>query len=550
MINEKDSAILTPKEEIKKRVDTPGEINTQKCSILEGRGGDPLVGKFPGEIGLLKKGAHIYLMGICGTAMASLASLLKDRGFKVTGSDRNVYPPMSTFLEQKGIPIFDGYRPENLDSQPDYVVVGNVISKHFPEAQALLERQIPFGSLPQTMGDLIIEDRHSVVVCGTHGKTTTTSLAAWTAACAGLAPGFMIGGIAKNFGTSAKNPEGSWFVIEGDEYDSAFFAKVPKFTFYKPQSAILTSIEFDHADIYPDMQGIFQAFQPLLSLLPKDGLLVYNGEDPNIAKLLQGQKGKKWAAENGAVCPNAHESHGGEPLGSASGFKAVSYGRCEGAWTLGAVEPVKEGLRFVVKYQGQKESEHFLPMFGEYNALNALSVYALYKELGVDVDWDKSFGQFQGIKRRQELLGSPGGVQVIEDFAHHPTAVGATLQSFKRRLQHLGGKGRLLALFEPRSATSRRNYFQDEYAEALAFADSVYVAKPFDAKELGDQALDIDQLVLDLKGRGVSARGFLKVEEILEELGGEAMPGDTLVIMSNGGFQQVYQKILNQLQSR
>jgi len=475
---------------------------------------------FKFDFNQLKKGSHIYLMGICGTAMASLASLLKDRGFKVTGSDRNVYPPMSTFLKDKGISISEGYRPENLDRNPDFVVVGNVISRHFPEAQALLERKIPFGSLPQTMGDLIIENRHSVVVCGTHGKTTTTSLSTWAAECAGLNPGFLIGGIAKNFGTSARNPEKNWFVIEGDEYDSAFFAKVPKFTFYKPQSAILTSIEFDHADIYPNMEAIFDAFDPLAQLIPKDGHLIYNGNDENVKKIAK-----------------------------QSRCTLVSYGMNDCDWSLEKVAPVQGGLEFSVSYKGKTESQHFLPMFGEYNALNALGVYALFRELSINVPWENAFGKFQGIKRRQELLGTPGGVQVIEDFAHHPTAVHGTLQSFKRRLEKQNKGGRLFAFFEPRSATSRRNYFQKEYTEALALADHVYVAKPFDHEKLGDQAMDVDEMAKDLSAVNVKATAFVDVEEVFDSLAGEARTGDVVVIMSNGGFQGIYQKIFPVLET-
>jgi len=455
----------------------------------------------------LKPGCHIHLMGVCGTAMASLAVLLKERGFQITGSDQNVYPPMSTFLEQKGVTIMEGYRPENLHPRPDFVVVGNVISSHFPEAKALMEMGIPYGSLPETMGDFVIEDRHSVVVCGTHGKTTTTSMASWVAEQAELQPGFLIGGLAKNFGTSFQNPKGEWFVIEGDEYDSAFFSKVPKFTYYKPKTAILTSVEFDHADIYPNMDGILKAFQSLMTTLDPEGLLLYNAEDRNIAKLLPSYPGR-----------------------------TVSYGWSVGDWSLENLEMDRKGMSFQVNYKNRGQERIQLPMFGSYNALNALAVYALAKTLDWKVDLRSAFQNFQGIRRRQEVIGEPQGRLIIEDFAHHPTAVSGTLQSF----QKIKGQGRVVAIFEPRSATSRRNYFQDQYQKALSFADTAYVCRPYDRESLGDEAMDVDALCKGLE----DGHAFEKVEDILGPIRENTRPGDIIVIMSNGGFQGIYEKIL------
>lgn len=464
----------------------------------------------------LKPGDHIHLMGICGTAMASLAGILKERGFRITGSDQNVYPPMSTFLENMGISIMEGYRKENLEPAPDFVVVGNVISRHYEEAEALLKTSIPYASLPETLGDFVIEDRHSMVVAGTHGKTTTTSMLAWLCHSAGLKPGFLIGGIANNFEKSFQNPDGNFFVIEGDEYDTAFFAKVPKFIFYKPQSVILNSIEFDHADIYKDLDAVLKAFESLIEIVPEhDGLLVYNEEDPNIKKVL--------------------------PLCQA---QKVSFGFMRGDWTTQNIDFLRNGIEFDVLFRNKKEERLFVPMFGEYNVLNALSVYALLKTRGVEVDFKGAFERFQGIKRRQELIGEPGGIQVIEDFAHHPTAVRGTIESFQKRKD----RGKLFVVFEPRSNTSRRKIFQQAYCEALSGADEVYLARPFAGSRplSSEESLDVGEIVSFL---GDKAHSFEKVEEAISLVSEKAKAGDTVLIMSNGGFQGIYEKILKVLDS-
>lgn len=465
----------------------------------------------------LKAGAHIHLMGICGTAMASLAGLLKERGYKVTGSDRNVYPPMSTFLESQGIEIMQDYKAENLVPQPDFVVVGNVISKHYEEAQALLKTDIPYASLPETLRDVVIEDRHSIVVAGTHGKTTTTSMAAWVCQQEKLDPGFLIGGIAKNFSQSFQNPKGHHFVIEGDEYDTAFFAKVPKFLFYKPRSVILSSIEFDHADIYNDLDDVLKAFRSLLEIIPKDdGLLVYNAEDKNIPKILETYPGKK-----------------------------VSYGFNQGDWTTDNISFLRKGLEFDVLYKGKQQETILVPMFGQYNITNALSVYALSKELGFKLDLKETFANFKGVKRRQELIGEPNGVQVIEDFAHHPTAVKSTIESFKKRED----AGKLFVIFEPRSNTSRRNIFQEEYTQALKPADVVLISEPFQGTSSleENQRLNVGHIVSEVSKENKAA-SFKDVEEAIDVVKGAAQPGDTVLIMSNGGFQGIYQKILKRLE--
>ena len=464
----------------------------------------------------LKPGSHIHLMGICGTAMASLAGLLKERGFKITGSDRNIYPPMSTFLKNLGIEIMEGYKSSNLKPRPDFVVVGNVISEHHEEAKALLESGIPHASLPETLRDRIIGNRHSVVVAGTHGKTTTTSMMAWICEQEGLKPGFLVGGLPKNFSRPFQNPKGDYFVVEGDEYDTAFFAKVPKFCFYKPRSVILTGIEFDHADIYTGLEDVIQAFSSLLKLIPEDrGCLVYNAEDNRIKKILHLYKGPR-----------------------------IPYGLKEGDWTTGPIEHLNHGLSFDVLYKSKKTEKLFIPMFGTYNALNALSVYALGKHLGFQLNLKEALADFKGVKRRQEVIGEPGGIQVIEDFAHHPTAVKATIESLQKRKKD----GKLFVIFEPRSNTSRRKIFQKEYLEALKLSDCLLISQVFQKTSplQPNEKLDVESIVSEIS-KTKPAHSFKKVEEAIAVVKTRARPGDKILIMSNGGFQGIYQKILKTL---
>jgi len=462
----------------------------------------------------LKHGDHIHLMGICGTAMASLAGLLKEKGFRVTGSDVGFYPPMSTQLETLKIPIMTGYKAENLDPAPNMVIVGNVISRDNPEAVRLMELGLPYMSLPQAMSEFLIENRNSVVIAGTHGKTTTTSLAAWTADCAGLDPGFLVGGIPKNYNQSFRIPRGNWFVIEGDEYDTAFFDKVPKFVHYKPKYVILTSIEFDHADIYKDLAAVKDAFARLLKLIPADGLLVYNAEDENIASLLDLCRAPK-----------------------------VSFGFKKGDVQILSHGVQRTGIEFSLRY-ADRIHEFFLPMFGEYNVWNAAAVFALVEKVGWKVSLKDAFTRFQGVKRRQELIGSPRDIQIIEDFAHHPTAVEKTIATFKNR----PGGGRVHAVFEPRSATSRRNVFQDDYARAFQKGDFAYIAKPFAQERIPEaERFSSEKLVDEVKRAGREAFLCTDVPDIIARIKQNAKPGDTVLIMSNGGFDGIYGKLIEAL---
>lgn len=461
----------------------------------------------------MSKGQKVYMMGVCGTAMASLAGLLKSQGYDVLGSDKNIYPPMSTQLKNLNIPVLPGYDADNVDPESDLVIVGNVISRDNPEAQRLEELGLPFMSLPKAMSQFLIRDRNSVVIAGTHGKTTTTSLASWCADQAGLQPGFLVGGIPKNYGQSFAAGEGDWFVIEGDEYDTAYFDKVPKFIHYQPKYVILTSIEFDHADIYRDLDHVKDSFRQLLELIPEDGWLVYNGDDENIVDLLSYCRGNK-----------------------------ISYGTGAVDVKVDAVKPLREGLEFT-NSTNESAKKYFLPMFGNYNAFNATAVAILAEKLGWDLDLQEAFDSFQGIKRRQEVIGVVDDVQVIEDFAHHPTAVAMTIETFKARPK----SGKLHAVFEPRSATSRRNIFHEQYVQAFAKSDFVYIAKPFNQDSIAEEKrFSSEKLVADIASISTcNAEQFESTDAIVAALEKNCQPGDTIVIMSNGGFDKIYDKVLS-----
>ncbi len=462
-------------------------------------------------------GKHIHLMGICGTAMASLAGLFKSLGANVTGSDQNVYPPMSTQLEKLGIKIKEGYKKENLTPAPDLVVVGNVIRKDYDEAQALLASEIPYTSLPKAIGDYVIEDRHSVVVSGTHGKTTTTSMMAWVAETVGVKPGFLIGGIPKNYDFSFKIPEGNFFVIEGDEYDTAFFDKVPKFVHYKPKSVILTSIEFDHVDIYRDINDVKVAFHKLMDLIPEDGNLIY------------------WAGGQHVV----------EAAKLSKAKNKFSYGIDQGDFQAKNIQFTNEFCEFDIEFEGKVVDHLRLSVFGRFNILNALATYALSKTLGWDLDLvKKSYETFKGVKRRQEIIGTPNNITVIEDFAHHPTAVELTIDAVKERYQN----AKVFALFEPRSATSRRNIFQKEYSKAFQKADVTILPDVFNAAQLKEsERLSIDGIMSELKKKGKEGHVIPRIDDIVSFLKNAAKPGDVILIMSNGSFGGIYQKILTAL---
>ncbi|MDC0980445.1 UDP-N-acetylmuramate:L-alanyl-gamma-D-glutamyl-meso-diaminopimelate ligase [Bdellovibrionales bacterium] len=466
----------------------------------------------------LKKNSHIHLMGICGTAMASLAGLFKELGHRVTGSDQNVYPPMSTQLADLGIEIMEGYKKENLSSSPDLVVVGNVITKNHEEAIALRESDLSYTSLPKAIGEFLIQDRNSIVISGTHGKTTTTAMMSWVAEVSGYKPGFLIGGIPGNFNQSFRAPQGDWFVIEGDEYDTAFFDKVPKFIHYRPKYVVITSLEFDHADIYSDIGEIKRAFLQLVKLIPKDGLIVAHAADREVMEVVQGAEAR-----------------------------VVTYGLECGDYRVANRDVVVGRNQFSAIHQGRNVGDIAIKAFGPHNTLNALATFVLASELG----WMKEkilqgLAEFKGVKRRQELIGEPRGIKVIEDFAHHPTAVKLTIQSMKESYK----EGRLFSVFEPRSATSRRNIFQDKYVEAFRESDVALVMEPYDQSRIkNEERFSTKQLVADITAHGTEAHSFKEVSKIVQYLKSHCQKGDVILIMSNGGFGGIYSKLLETLAS-
>ena len=462
----------------------------------------------------------IHIMGIAGTAMGSLAGMLKDTGYEITGSDVAVYPPMSTYLEGLGIEVMEGFNTENLAHNPDLVVVGNVIRAVYDEAVALLDSDLPYCSFPQILGLLFLQSAQSIVIAGTHGKTTTTSIAAWLFEAAGKDPGFLIGGIAKNFDRTARAGGGEFFVIEGDEYDTAFFDKRPKFLHYKPNIAVLTSVEFDHADIYTDEAHVRASFRELVGIMPDNGCLIARWDDPGVR----------------AVCENTP-------------CEIWKYGPGE-SWD-GRIEDVNTDtgtMTFSVLRDGQPIGTYESSLVGEHNLYNQVAATAAAVRAGISPDaLTAGFSSFLGIKRRQEILAEPGRITVLDDFAHHPTAVRLTLQSLRQRF----GKRRLWAVWEPRSATSRRNIFQKEYATAFDAADQVIIAKPYDQSRIPEaERFSSELLVEDLAHRGVDAMTLEDTLDIAAVLATRAQPLDVIAILSNGGFNGLHGEVIHLLTKR
>ncbi len=463
---------------------------------------------------------HIHLLGICGTGMAALAGILKEQGHQVTGSDEHVYPPMSTLLENLGIPLQNGYRPENLTPAPDLVVVGNVIRKDNPEAQAVLAQNLPRLSLPEALNRFLVGDRQSLVVAGTHGKTTTTALIAWLLFALGLDPGFMVGGIAKNFQTNYRVGGGRYVVMEGDEYDTAFFDKRPKFVHFHPRAAVLTSIEFDHADIYPDLDRIIAAFETFLGTIPPGGRVFAWGDAPLVRE----------------VCGRNHAPVAFYGAGS------------EVAWQAAAIRPAPGGMQFTALKEGARWGDFFLPMVGEHNVLNALAALAVLAEVGAEVpDLQKALPGFRGVKQRQEVAGEFQGVLVVEDFAHHPTAVAVTLAAVRRAYP----ERRLVAAFEPRTNTSRRKIFQKPYAQAFKDADLILVREPPDLwKVEPEEQFSSRELVADLTAAGSQALYFPDTDALLGGLMTALRPGDVVLVMSNGDFDLLVARLCEALEGK
>jgi UDP-N-acetylmuramate: L-alanyl-gamma-D-glutamyl-meso-diaminopimelate ligase len=459
-----------------------------------------------------------YLTGICGTAMASLAGMLQAKGCTVEGSDSDVYPPMSDFLERLGIPVYKGYRTENVvASAPDVVVIGNALSRGNPEVEYTLDSGLRYASMAETVKELFIRGKNSIVISGTHGKTTTTAMLAWMLEQAGRNPSFLVGGIAENFGRSFQVAEGPDFVIEGDEYDTAFFDKGPKFLHYLPRIVVLKNIEFDHADIYPNLESLKVSFRRLINIVPKSGLIVAGVDSPVVKELIP-----------------------------AAFSRVATVGIESGDWRARNLTQAEEGMRFEVWNQETQVGAFSIPMLGTFNVRNALDVIVTSRELGLGNEVIQAgLSSFKSVKRRLELKGVANRIRVYDDFAHHPTAVGETLSAVRQRYP----QDRIWAVFEPRSQTCRRRIFEDDFMKAFDAANQVVIARVFGAtKLLPEDQLSPDRLVEGIRSRGKLAATFDTTDEIVKYIGDLAVPGDHIVVMSNGGFDGIHGKLLTALQ--
>jgi UDP-N-acetylmuramate: L-alanyl-gamma-D-glutamyl-meso-diaminopimelate ligase len=457
----------------------------------------------------------VHFVGICGTAMASAAAAMQEKGVKVMGSDQNVYPPMSTFLAERKIEVISGYAEQNLAHKPDLVVIGNAISRGNPEAEYVLDHRLTYCSLPELLKEFFIRGKRSLVVTGTHGKTTTTSLLTWVFEHNGLNPSYLIGGIPNNLGQGARFTDSEWFIIEGDEYDTAFFDKRSKFVHYLPEVALINNLEYDHADIFEDIKSIQTAFKYFIRLIPRNGLLLANGDDANLAPLL-----------NVTHCPVKRFG-----LGEANSVQA-----------------------FNIRY-GPTATEFEIPSFkfhtnfvGELNVRNALAVVACAKHCGLkNHQIQAAFDTFKGIKRRMEIRGIAGGVTVVDDFGHHPTAFRETLRAL--RIKYPTQK--VWAIFEPRTNTTRRNIFQAELASSFVDADAVVVAQVARLELLApEERLDPARLMLDLKELGKDAAYLPDVDAIVAHVAQGVQGGEVVVVFSNGGFGGIHGKLLERLGRR
>jgi UDP-N-acetylmuramate: L-alanyl-gamma-D-glutamyl-meso-diaminopimelate ligase len=451
--------------------------------------------------------------------MATLAALLKSRGFDVRGSDQNVYPPMSDFLAEQQITTLQGYDASHITADLDLVVIGNAISRGNPELEEVLDRKIRYCSLPEAVRDHFLWGARSIVIAGTHGKTTTTSLAGWLLTHGGADPSVLIGGIADNFGSSYRVGGGRDFVIEGDEYDSAFFDKTAKFLKYLPDIAVVNNIEYDHADIYPDLDAIRLAFRRFVNLIPRRGLLLAGADDAEARALA-----------SGARC------------------RVETFGLSDGAdWQAHDLRVEAGSTGFSVRRRGEPVGTFEVPLLGSYNVRNALAAMAVGAAVGLSTDtMAAGLRAFKGVRRRMELRGTANGVAVYDDFAHHPTAIAETLAGVRSAYPDR----RVWAIFEPRSATSCRKVFQEEFARAFVKADRILLPDVFRATLPEDQRLSMQRLIADLEAAGKDARHIPHVDDIVATVAKEARPGDLVVVMSNGGFDNIHQKLLTALEAR
>ena len=464
----------------------------------------------------------VHLIGIGGTGMGALAGLLKEAGHDVRGSDGPLYPPMSTMLERLGIPIFQGFNPANLDWEPERVVVGNICRADHPEATEARSRGLALTSFPALLSELFLSRRHVVVVAGTHGKTTTASMMAHVLRTAGASPGFLIGGLPRDLGRSFGLGTSTYFVVEGDEYDCAFFDKRPKFVHYQPSSVILTGVEFDHADIYPSMAEVEAAFSLLMDAVPDRGRLLVWADSPVALRLAQGRA--SCAVETYSLVDRTAD------------------------WTAVATPMPGGRQELTLRRKGREVTSFVLGLTGAHNAANALGVAATGLGLGLAPEAvSEGLRTFSGVRRRQEVRGVAHGVTVVDDFAHHPTAVKHTLAG----LRGAHGEGRLIAAFEPRSATSRRAVFQDAYREALEQADHAVIAGLHAPEGIAPgERLDPARLARELSAAGTEASHLEDTDDMVQHLAAVARPGDTVVVMSSGDFGGLVDRLLAELSQR
>ena len=485
---------------------------------------------------------HYHLIGIAGTAMGSLAGLLRAKGHRVTGSDAAVYPPMSTQLEEQGIEYATQFSPANLDPVPDMVIVGNAISRGNEELEAVLERRIPYTSAAAVIKEELLRGKHVVAVAGTHGKTTTTSIVAWLLECGGLNPSFLIGGIAENFGASFRLTDSEYFCIEADEYDTAYFDKGPKMWHYLPWTAVVNNIEFDHADIYRDETAYRFAFERFINLVPRTGRLIVGWDTP-IARELS----KKSHAPVDSV--DIEEASGvGRPASERPARSDAGSSMPDApSWQARDIHYGEAGSHFDVHHGGRRLGTVETPITGAFNVRNCLAAIAAATAVGVP--WPtiaEGLRTFQSVKRRMEVKGVVRGVTVIDDFAHHPTAVRETVQAVRQRF----GERRVVAIFEPRSYTAQRREFQEPYREALRVADRVVLAGLFHPERYdAATGMNPEELTQSLRADGVQADYIPDVDRIVEAIAPEAGDGDVLLVMSNGGFGGIHQKLLDALAS-
>lgn len=462
---------------------------------------------------------HIHLIGICGTAMASLAGMLKQRGFQVTGSDAAAYPPMSDFLQSLSIPVLQPFSESNLQPRPDLVIVGNAISRGNVELEFVLDQGIPLQSLPQVLHDEFLLDKERLVIAGTHGKTTTSSMLAWIFHHAGRTPSFLIGGIPENFGSSFALGSGREFILEGDEYDTAFFDKGPKFLHYFPHAAILTAVEYDHADIYKDLDEVKTAFKRLVNLVPRRGLLVAWDGHANVDECV-----------SRAFC------------------RVERYGFHEGsAWRIVDIEYTPRATRWRLLHNSASYADFEFPLAGEYNVLNATAAAAVAANYGISKEAIAgALLGFRSVKRRLEVTAEVHGITIIDDFAHHPTAIAETLKALRGRY---AGR-RLWVVLEPRSNTLRRKVFQHELARSLSLADEIVLAGVFKSEAIPEpERLDPVAVVAELQSGGKPARLLSDADAIVEAITPQLRPGDVVAILSNGGFGGIYEKLPAKLKS-